>query len=543
MRPRRRGVLMFFCWSLLFAGAAGAQEAAPEGHSHAGWVPEEILKRPAPLREGVGKLHDVVTTGSKEAQAYYDQGMAYLISYVWIEAARSFHQALRLDPNLAMAYIGLSDAYLGLQDSAAARAAYEKAAGLAASASERERRRIAIRGAQLAFLDDSRNAQKYFAYRKTVEDALTADPGDSTLWILLGFVQEGMPLAHGQGGGALSIAIYEAALARAPDTAAAHHYLAHTYENLGRYDEALPHAEAYARSSPAIPHAHHMLGHILRRAGRTGEAIQEFLKADEIQKAYARVENIPIEWDWHHAHNLSLWGVSYQYLGQMKAAAPLLREAYELPTYTDFAELNRKEWPEFLLSTGRLEEALEAARAMARGKWAPGRAVGHTLGGRALLALGRTAEAREELTAAEQEMRPMANPTAVLPYFEGYRGELFLREKQWREGASLLKQAAVSMRRVSGPDAWTQTMFWLEWIGRTAREAGDWELAGFIAQQMLEQDPSYGGTHVALGLVAEHKGETAEAASEFAQAAKLWSNADAAFPSMVFLRKKLSTMR
>ena len=27
---------------------------------------------------------------SKEAQAFYDQGLAYLHSYIWIEAARSF---------------------------------------------------------------------------------------------------------------------------------------------------------------------------------------------------------------------------------------------------------------------------------------------------------------------------------------------------------------------------------------------------------------------------------------------------------------------
>ena len=32
---------------------------------------------------------------SPEAQRFYDQGLAYLHNYVWIEAARSFHQALR----------------------------------------------------------------------------------------------------------------------------------------------------------------------------------------------------------------------------------------------------------------------------------------------------------------------------------------------------------------------------------------------------------------------------------------------------------------
>ena len=64
-------------------------------------VPDELLNRPTPLRTGIGTAHDGVATKSKEAQAFYDQGLAYLHSYVWIEAARSFNQALRIDPALA----------------------------------------------------------------------------------------------------------------------------------------------------------------------------------------------------------------------------------------------------------------------------------------------------------------------------------------------------------------------------------------------------------------------------------------------------------
>ncbi len=45
-------------------------------------------------------------------------------SFVWIQAARSFHQALRLDPNFVMAYLGLTETYIGLQDIAAARSAF-----------------------------------------------------------------------------------------------------------------------------------------------------------------------------------------------------------------------------------------------------------------------------------------------------------------------------------------------------------------------------------------------------------------------------------
>jgi len=90
-----------------------------------GWVPREILQRPVVLREGIGKFCDRVTTSSPEAQAFYNQGVAYLHSYVWIEAARSCNQALRSDPKLALAYICLSRAYSGLEDQVAAQNALD----------------------------------------------------------------------------------------------------------------------------------------------------------------------------------------------------------------------------------------------------------------------------------------------------------------------------------------------------------------------------------------------------------------------------------
>jgi hypothetical protein len=67
-----------------------------------GWVPGEILERPVPLRTGTGNTPDSATRSSSEALALYRQGVNYLHGYVWIEAARSFNQALRRDPHLEM---------------------------------------------------------------------------------------------------------------------------------------------------------------------------------------------------------------------------------------------------------------------------------------------------------------------------------------------------------------------------------------------------------------------------------------------------------
>src|SRR5262249_28178811 len=157
---------------------------------------------------------------------------------------------------------------------------------LSAKVSEPERERIEIQSRLVAFLEDKENLSKFVAYRKAIYDALMASPRDPVLWILRGFADEGPGAGHGQTGDIDSIAFYEAALAVAPDNSAAHHYLAHSFENIGQTEQALKHSEAYLRFSSSIPHAHHMHGHELRRAGRIEEAIAEFNKANELENAY-----------------------------------------------------------------------------------------------------------------------------------------------------------------------------------------------------------------------------------------------------------------
>src|SRR6185503_17713107 len=112
-------------------------------------VDRALLERPTTLKKGIGAATQKVTTASKEAQAYYDQGLSYLHSYVWIEAARSFHEALRRDPNLAMAWVGMARAEMGLYQKRHAREAIAQAKALASGASERERLYVDLREQQI----------------------------------------------------------------------------------------------------------------------------------------------------------------------------------------------------------------------------------------------------------------------------------------------------------------------------------------------------------------------------------------------------------
>ena len=534
-------VRRIFVLILIVSSSAVLIRAQDEHSNHAPppSIPIELLQRPVALRSGIGSVHEAVTTSSKAAQALYDQGLAYLHSYIWIEAARSFYQALRYDSKLAMAYVGLSRAFSGLGITNAARAAVEQAALFEAGATARERRRIALRAKQLDALADPSNSTQFSAYKKAIDDALATDPMDVELWLLRGNAEESNAAGHGLHGAESSITFYERALKLSPDHLAAHHYLIHSDENSGKIDEALKHAEAYVRLAPSVPHAHHMYGHDLSRVGRIEDAIAQFKKADELESEYYKTENIPSEFDWHHEHNIDLLATSYQYQGRMKLAEELMKKAFLVPSMQDTLEFNKKQWPAFLLLRGRTEEALAASKTLADSQWDIVRSIGHVMTSHALLMLNRTTEAGQEAKAALSEVQGSPSHLQfVAPYLEALRGEFLLRSGKADEGRRILIEVERKLRLEKGPDEWVESSFKLEGIARIAREAGDWQLAEYTAKQMFEHDPSYAGTHYALALVADHQRDSVTALKEFALAGKYWQKADSDLPELVVIRSK-----
>jgi hypothetical protein len=123
------------------------------------------------------------------------------------------------------------------------------------------------------------------------------------------------------------------------------------------------------------------------------------------------------------------------------------------------------------------------------------------------------------------------------------QGEFFLRTGQAERGRAILKEVQRNLRAEQGPDAWTQALFRLEAIARASRDTGDWSLAEYTARQMLEHDPAYAGTHYALALVAEQRGDKATALQEFALAEKYWHKADADLPELLQARARLARLR
>ncbi|MEW6301300.1 MAG: hypothetical protein AB1671_26795 [Thermodesulfobacteriota bacterium] len=465
-----------------------------------------MMERPTTLTGAAGHLHQTVSTNSPEAQAYYDQGFAYLASYVWIEAARSFHEALRRDPALAMAYLGLAKAYAGAEAWDDARYYLQKAEELAkqgnVTAKEAKWIALGIRQRDAINAPAEERSAKHQAYKQTVEGLIAMDPSDPHAWILRGNAEEPGAWGRGQLGGVGSIAYYEAALRRDPDNLAAHHFLVHSYEHIGQHAIAAEHGRRYAAAAKEVPHAQHMYAHVLPRIGKWQEALAQLTAANRLERAYYAAQGIAPEEDWHHGHNLHLLGIVQLRLGNDQEAERLFREAFRLEGRGLLAGRSAAPWLEYLLLRGRFEEALTAARHV-EGHHSPmARLVGATLGGEALIGLGRLDEAKHAQERARKAYAEFQQDARNTPYetlaprfadsfLKTLEGELALRGENPQAGGELLLTMADGFAASPLLDAWSVGLFHLQRIAADARRAKQAELANAIVERMRKIDPDF----------------------------------------------------
>ena len=505
MKPRA-----LFILALTVAAARLDASEQPDNLSHAGCaaaggdiVEPALLERPIALRKDVGAVHQKVTTSSPDAQAYYDQGLTLLHHYSFIDATRSFRQALRSDPECAMCWMGLARAEQGLENPEATAAAISRASALAPSVSAKEQTFIALRAQQIEAqaAPPSEEAEKHAAYKKALDKALDAYPEDAELWLLRGNAEEAGPWGRGQFGRGASIAFYETALVRSPGNLAAHHYLVHSFENTAHHAEAAEHGKVYAASSPGVAHAQHMYGHVLPRLGRWEEALAQFEKADAIEVAYAKAENLRPGDDWHHLHNLQLLGYTYLRLQRIDDAERTFRRAFDTPSRLPYRGTPQASLAEFYLLRGQANEALKVARALQVDTRTPAtRTVAIVVEGEALLAMGKTDSAKEAARRAKKsfdDARIALGAQAryldwfVSPYIAQLDTEIALHGKDPADAEASIRRVANELSQNPRFDAWGEGLFRLDRMAADARRVGRTALAADVEAKMKVIDPDY----------------------------------------------------
>ncbi len=235
-----------------------------------------------PLRDDLAVFHREITTTSKEAQHYFDQGLVLYYGFNHEAAIACFKKAAELDPACAMAWWGQSisagpNINNPVMDEPTAKAAYDaaqRAKELAKNASPVEQALIDAIAARYAWpLPDDRKALDA-AYSDAMRAVWKQHPKDADVGALFAdaamnlrpwdlWSPEGEPRPETPE----IQATIESVLAMAPDHPMACHEYIHTMEASPTPEKALPAANVLRNRVPGAGHLVHMPAHIDIRLG------------------------------------------------------------------------------------------------------------------------------------------------------------------------------------------------------------------------------------------------------------------------------------
>src|SRR5262249_38654787 len=265
-----------------------------------------------------------VGTASPECQAFFDQGLGYLYSYVWMEAARSFETATQKDPDCAMAWWGLSRAleHWGKNN---ANEALQKADQLKDKASHREQQLILARMQEKGLAPGAGDSEaRKRAAIQTLDNLLALYDDDEEGWYYRARLAGGAGLFGGQVG---AVPFYKALLRVNPLHPGGNHELVHFYETLRRPALGMPYADKYIESSPGIPHPFHMQAHLATRLGRWDKTSDRSARAIELERAYHKEMNVNPKDDHQFSHHLEILTRSLIHDGRFREAQAIKNEA------------------------------------------------------------------------------------------------------------------------------------------------------------------------------------------------------------------------
>jgi tetratricopeptide (TPR) repeat protein len=368
----------------------------------------------APRLQNLGAHTFAVTTRSRRAQQFINQGLNLAYGFNHAEAGRAFKEAARLDPRCAMAYWGQA-LVLGPNinvpmDPSAEPAALElaqKAAALKAGASPRERAYIDALARRYSGRAEERG-QRDRDYAEAMGAVARRYPADLDAAVL--YAEALMDLrpwdywlrdGTAQPGTREAVALLESVLKRNPLHPGANHLYIHLMEPTENARAAEAAADRLLPLMPGAGHMVHMPSHIYMRVGRYADAAaanEKAIAADEDYIAQCRAQGVyPLGYYPHNIHFL-WWAATFQGRGTaaveaaLKTASKVPPDALkDLPFLQAFLVVPYWAWTRFGRWDDILAQAAPAADTLfARGVW-------HYARGRALAAKGRLDEAEAEL--------------------------------------------------------------------------------------------------------------------------------------------------
>lgn len=333
---------------------------------------------PAVLIPGLGNYHHKVTTNSKQAQKFFDQGLILIYAFNHNEAIRSFRKAAELDPMMAMAYWGIAFAlgpnYNLPADNEQRKLAYKsmkKALKHSYHVSQSEKDYIKALSKRYTSNVDKIDQQTLDIKFKNAMNELYKkypdDPDAATLyaeslmnlkpWQL--WNKDGTPAE----GTEEIVSVLEFVLKKNPNHPGANHYYIHAVEASNDPGKALASANVLKTLIPAAGHLVHMPAHTLFRIGDyEGASIAniEAIKSDQSYISTYKPEGIYPAM--YYNHNINFLTVSEMMEGKYSESIknanliaenvkPLLNEMQMLEGFYAnplFIDLSFGKWKELL---------------------------------------------------------------------------------------------------------------------------------------------------------------------------------------------------
>ena len=312
---------------------------------------------PAPLYDGLGKVHFPITTANPQAQRYFDQGLGFAYGFNHAAAIAAFREAQRLDPSCAMCFWGEAFAHGPNINAPMNPAANARSLGLARYADWLARKATpeerALTGAMLRrYSPDAAGDRAALdaAYSDAMLAAARAFPGNDTIALIAAesamdtrpwdyWTAEKKPNPRiGE-----AVQLVEAVLARNPEHPQAAHLYIHLMEN--GPDPKLAEAAADRLATPLSPtagHLVHMPAHIYYRVGRWKDSIRVNVDAARADEAYLKASGDEGLYRYgYYPHNVHFIVTSAQMAGDMRTA---IREARRLRRLLDTDTSSKIAW-------------------------------------------------------------------------------------------------------------------------------------------------------------------------------------------------------